>query len=81
MGDQGAEGAMVGDQPPPGYKDPGEASTSSWQWARDLLLPLTSGPTVTLQSLKKCIQAVKLGRLEHFKQLHIMMEIGLNDQA
>ena len=49
---------LQGDQPPPEYKDPGEASTESWQWAGDLLLPLTSNPTETLQPLKKCYQAV-----------------------
>ena len=49
-------GAMVDDQPR-GYTGP-DASTQSWQWARDLLLPLASRPTETLQPLKKCYQAV-----------------------
>ena len=65
MGDQGAEGVMVNDQPPPEYKDPGEASAKSWRWARDLLLPLTSSPTVTLQSLlRSVIKLFKLGHLD-----------------
>ena len=51
MGSGGPGGVIVGDQPPTGHKDPAEASTKSWQWARDLLLPLASRPTVTLQSL------------------------------
>ena len=58
MGSGGPGGVIVGDQPPTGHKDPAEASTKSWQWARDLLLPLASRPTVTLLSLKKCYQAV-----------------------
>ena len=65
VGDQGAGGVIVGDQPPTGHKDPAEASTKSWQWARDLLLPLASRPTETLQSLlRSVIKLFKLGRLD-----------------
>ena len=55
VGDQGAGGVIVGDQPPTGHKDPAEASTKSWQWARDLLLPLASRPTETLQPLLRSV--------------------------
>ena len=41
VGDQGAWGAMVADLINLGHKG-SEASTQSWQWARDLLLPLAA---------------------------------------
>ena len=56
---------LQGDQPPPEYKDPGEASTESWRWAGDLPLPLTSNPTETLQPLlRSVIKLFKLGPIE-----------------
>ena len=58
VGDQGTGGVIEGDQPLAGYKDPEEASTESWHWTRDLLLPLASRPTETLQPLLRSVKEV-----------------------
>ena len=62
----------------PGIRTPGKASTQSWHWARDLLLPLAPRPTETLQPLKKCYKLHRKRRLSDWSLFGNRGETGQN---